>query len=88
MSQPPLPPQAKYWTRPEERQRVVSALFDRSAKDYDRACGIMSLGSGRAYRRAALERAGLREACACCREGGGADEGLRTQSVMLTARPP
>jgi demethylmenaquinone methyltransferase / 2-methoxy-6-polyprenyl-1,4-benzoquinol methylase len=60
MSQPPLPPHTKYWTRPEERQLVVKALFDRSARDYDKACDIMSLGSGRAYRRAALERAGLR----------------------------
>ena len=61
MTQPPLPPHTKYWTRPEERQRAVNRMFDRSASDYDDACAIMSLGSGRAYRRAALERAGLRE---------------------------
>lgn len=57
--QPPLPQEMTYWNRAEDRQRVVNALFDRSAAHYDRACGIMALGSGQAYRRAALERAGL-----------------------------
>jgi len=49
----------KYWVRAEDRQGAVNALFDNSAAHYDRACGIMSFGSGRAYRRAALQRAGL-----------------------------
>ncbi len=35
-------------------------MFDRSARHYDRACAIMSLGSGGAYRRAALTRAGVK----------------------------
>jgi demethylmenaquinone methyltransferase/2-methoxy-6-polyprenyl-1,4-benzoquinol methylase len=60
MSQPPLPAETRYWTRADDRQRVVSALFDRSAEHYDRACGIMSFGSGQGYRREALARAGLR----------------------------
>jgi len=38
----------------------VNALFDESAEHYDRACDIMSFGSGQRYRREALERAGLR----------------------------
>jgi len=55
----PLPVRTRYWTRAEDRQRVVNALFDRSAAHYDRACGIMSFGAGQTYRREALERAGL-----------------------------
>jgi demethylmenaquinone methyltransferase/2-methoxy-6-polyprenyl-1,4-benzoquinol methylase len=60
LNQPPLPPQTRYWNRAEDRQRVVNALFDRSAGQYDRVCDIMSFGSGQNYRRAALERGGLR----------------------------
>jgi demethylmenaquinone methyltransferase / 2-methoxy-6-polyprenyl-1,4-benzoquinol methylase len=60
MNRPPLPADTRYWTRTDDRQRIVNALFDRSAEHYDRACGIMSFGSGRRYRREALERAGLR----------------------------
>ena len=60
MSQPPLPADTRYWTRTDDRQRIVNALFDRSAEHYDRACGIMSFGSGQRYRREALTRAGLR----------------------------
>jgi demethylmenaquinone methyltransferase/2-methoxy-6-polyprenyl-1,4-benzoquinol methylase len=60
MNQPPLPAETRYWTRTGDRQRVVNALFDRSAEHYDRACGIMSFGSGQGYRREALDRAGLR----------------------------
>jgi demethylmenaquinone methyltransferase/2-methoxy-6-polyprenyl-1,4-benzoquinol methylase len=60
MNQPPLPAEPGYWNRADDRQRVVNPLFDRSAEHYDRACGIMSFGSGQRYRRGALERAGLR----------------------------
>lgn len=59
MGRPPLPSATKYWVRADDRQGAVNALFDRSAAHYDRACGIMSFGSGRAYRRAALRRSGL-----------------------------
>ena len=61
MNQPPLPAETRRWSRAEDRQQVVNALFDRSAVHYDRACDIMSFGSGQRYRREALERAGLRE---------------------------
>jgi len=60
MNLAPLPAETRYWRRPEDRQRVVNTLFDRSAEHYDRACGVMSLGSGQRYRREALERGGLR----------------------------
>jgi demethylmenaquinone methyltransferase/2-methoxy-6-polyprenyl-1,4-benzoquinol methylase len=60
MNQPPLPAETRYWTRTSDRQGVVNTLFDRSAEHYDRACGIMSFGSGQRYRREALGRAGLR----------------------------
>jgi demethylmenaquinone methyltransferase/2-methoxy-6-polyprenyl-1,4-benzoquinol methylase len=60
MNQPPLPAKTRYWTHADDRHRVVKALFDRSAEHYNRACFIMSFGSGQGYRRDALNRAGLR----------------------------
>lgn len=60
MGQPPLPAETPYWRRDEDRQRVVNDLFTRSAGYYDRACSIMSFGSGQRYRRDALERSSLR----------------------------
>jgi demethylmenaquinone methyltransferase/2-methoxy-6-polyprenyl-1,4-benzoquinol methylase len=57
---PPLPADTEYWHRPEDRQRVVNRLFDVAADHYDRACALMSFGSGQFYRREALRRAGLR----------------------------
>jgi demethylmenaquinone methyltransferase/2-methoxy-6-polyprenyl-1,4-benzoquinol methylase len=80
VSQPPLPPQTRYWNRAEDRQRVVNALFDRSAGQYDRACGIMSLGLGQTYRRAALERGGLRQGMAVLDVGTGT--GLVAREVI------
>jgi demethylmenaquinone methyltransferase/2-methoxy-6-polyprenyl-1,4-benzoquinol methylase len=59
MPQPPLPAESHYWKHAGERQAAVNALFDRSAQHYDRACHIMSCGSGQGYRREALARAGL-----------------------------
>ena len=58
--QSPLPAGSKYWTAAEDRQRAVNTLFDRAADHYDRACDLMSFGSGQKYRRDALQRAGLR----------------------------
>ena len=43
-----------------ERRRSLALLFDDTASHYDRVIGLMSLGSGSWYRRAALKRAGLR----------------------------
>ena len=39
----------------------MRGLFDRGASGYDRAEGIMALGTGKWYRRKALERAGLKQ---------------------------
>lgn len=62
MSLAPLPADAGLPTRGADRQREVTALFDRSAKYYDRACSLMAFGSGQKYRRDALARAGVRSA--------------------------
>lgn len=60
MSQPPLPALPGYWKRSEDRQHAVNMLFDRSAAQYDWICNVTSFGTGQAYRREALVRAGLR----------------------------
>jgi demethylmenaquinone methyltransferase/2-methoxy-6-polyprenyl-1,4-benzoquinol methylase len=57
-----LPPQAKlesYYQNDQERRQLVRELFDEAAEGYDRAETLTSFGNGRAYRRQALERAGL-----------------------------
>ena len=56
---PPLPIQSTYWTQAADRQGIVNGMFDWSARHYDRVSNILSFGSGRTYRHAALERAGL-----------------------------
>ena len=60
MSQSPLPSRTRFWDRPEDRRGVVDSIFSRGARYYDRSNDIMSLGSGQAYRRSALKRAGLK----------------------------
>lgn len=49
----------RYYASESERRRFVTALFDGSARYYDRVCDVMSFGSGRMYRRDVLVRAGL-----------------------------
>ncbi|WP_420465964.1 class I SAM-dependent methyltransferase [Panacagrimonas sp.] len=59
MAVPPHPV-LHHWYRDEaERRQRVNALFDASAGQYDGINRMMSLGSGRRYRRQALLRAGL-----------------------------
>jgi demethylmenaquinone methyltransferase/2-methoxy-6-polyprenyl-1,4-benzoquinol methylase len=58
-SQAPHPVLSRYYARESDRQPFVAALFDGAARHYDLACGLMSLGLGRPYRRWALARAGL-----------------------------
>jgi demethylmenaquinone methyltransferase/2-methoxy-6-polyprenyl-1,4-benzoquinol methylase len=82
MTQPPLPHQTRYWARTEDRQRVVNGLFERAAAHYDRACDVMSLWSGRTYRREALERAGLRDGMEVLDVGTGTGQ-LALQAVSL-----
>ncbi len=56
----PHPVLERYDQRAGDRPSFVSALFDGSAKHYDRVCQLLSLDSGQWYRRGALGRAGLR----------------------------
>src|SRR5687767_2174448 len=57
---PPHPPLAEFYNQPEARAGFVADMFDGSAADYDWIDSVLSLGTGRRYRRAALERAGAR----------------------------
>lgn len=55
----PHPVLTDYYTDPSQRPGFVRALFDRTARHYDRINSVFSLGSGHWYRRHALARAGL-----------------------------
>jgi len=57
---PPHPTLTEFYPTPAERARFVGELFDRAAIDYDWMSGAMSLGTDRAYRRRALQQAGLK----------------------------
>jgi demethylmenaquinone methyltransferase/2-methoxy-6-polyprenyl-1,4-benzoquinol methylase len=56
----PHAPLTHYYAEEAQRAGWVRQIFDRTAGDYDRVERIMALGHGPWYRRAALERAGLR----------------------------
>ncbi|MGH7333806.1 MAG: class I SAM-dependent methyltransferase [Candidatus Rokuibacteriota bacterium] len=56
----PHPVLKQYYEGDDDRQPFVTALFDSTARHYNRLCGVMSLGSGQSYRRGVLARAGLR----------------------------
>ena len=56
----PHPVLREYYARESERRGFVTALFDGSAKYYDRAGALLAFGSGAVYRRQSLARAGLR----------------------------
>jgi demethylmenaquinone methyltransferase/2-methoxy-6-polyprenyl-1,4-benzoquinol methylase len=56
----PHPVLKEYYEADDDRQPFVTALFDATARHYDRLCSVMSLGSGRSYRRGVLVRAGLK----------------------------
>jgi demethylmenaquinone methyltransferase / 2-methoxy-6-polyprenyl-1,4-benzoquinol methylase len=56
----PHPPLRKYYREESDRSGWVRQMFDRAATDYDRIEKVMALGSGSAYRRMALLRAGLK----------------------------
>lgn len=55
----PHPVLTDYYHDEAERRRRVNELFDAAAGQYDWINRVMSLGSGRGYRREALLRAGL-----------------------------
>jgi len=48
-----------HYADPEERERLVRALFDRSANDYDRLSRLLSFGTDRWYRRQVMRRLGV-----------------------------
>ena len=56
----PIAPLAHYWKDERGRRRFVDDLFDRTAGDYDAVERMLAFGSGRWYRRQALQRAGLK----------------------------
>jgi demethylmenaquinone methyltransferase/2-methoxy-6-polyprenyl-1,4-benzoquinol methylase len=56
----PIKPLRRYWSDEPSRRRFVDDLFDRTAGDYDAVERMLAFGSGRWYRRQALQRAGLR----------------------------
>jgi demethylmenaquinone methyltransferase/2-methoxy-6-polyprenyl-1,4-benzoquinol methylase len=63
----PAPPERRphpvlpdYYAEPGERPGFVRTLFNRTAPHYDHINAVMSLGSGRWYRRRTLHWAGLR----------------------------
>lgn len=55
----PHPTLTPYYGTDENKPRYVRRLFDQSAGSYDHIESMMAFGSGRWYRRQALERAGL-----------------------------
>jgi demethylmenaquinone methyltransferase / 2-methoxy-6-polyprenyl-1,4-benzoquinol methylase len=57
---PPHPLLAAYYDKMEKRPAFVRAIFDRTARHYDRINAIFSLGTGRWYRRWMLRQAGLK----------------------------
>jgi demethylmenaquinone methyltransferase/2-methoxy-6-polyprenyl-1,4-benzoquinol methylase len=60
-----------YYRTQAERASFVRRLFDATAADYDRVNALFSLGTGRAYRRRMLRRAGLTEGAAVLDVAGG-----------------
>ncbi|MBR0652779.1 class I SAM-dependent methyltransferase [Roseomonas terrae] len=57
---PPHPPLDQYYRHASDRDDFVRALFDRGAPAYDQVNALCSFGSGARYRRAALQRSGLK----------------------------
>jgi demethylmenaquinone methyltransferase/2-methoxy-6-polyprenyl-1,4-benzoquinol methylase len=56
---PHAPLAAYYGSSDDEHRAYLRRIFDDTASDYDRIERVLSFGSGPAYRRAALRRAGL-----------------------------
>lgn len=56
---PPHVPLPAYYHDEAEHERFLRRTFDATAVDYDRIERLLALGSGRRYRRSALQRAGL-----------------------------
>ena len=56
---PPHAPLPRYYGSEDEHRAFVRRIFDDTAPDYERIERVLALGSGPAYRRQALLRAGL-----------------------------
>lgn len=56
---PPHPTLGQHYRADHERAAFIGALFDSSARHYDRVSAVMSLGTDKYYRRRALMDAGL-----------------------------
>ena len=67
----PHPTLPRYYGAPDERQQRVNAMFDASAKHYDRVTQLMSFGSGDWYRTQAMLRVGVRAGQAVLDVGSG-----------------
>jgi demethylmenaquinone methyltransferase/2-methoxy-6-polyprenyl-1,4-benzoquinol methylase len=85
-STPPHPVLRKYYASDEARQSFVAALFDASARSYERFGTVMSWGSEQRYRRQALERAGLRPGMKLLDVATGT--GLLVRAAMRIVREP
>lgn len=57
---PPHPMMQEYYADAAQRRAFLTEIFDATADDYDRVERWLSFGSGRWYRRKALQRAGLK----------------------------
>ena len=55
----PHAPLPAYYATDAERDQFIARMFNNTASDYDRIERVLALGTGRWYRRKALERAGL-----------------------------
>lgn len=55
----PHSPLPAYYATDGERDQFIARMFNDTASDYDRIERVLALGTGRWYRRQALERAGL-----------------------------
>ncbi len=56
---PPHAPLPLYYSNEAEHQAFLRRIFDNTAADYDRIESVLAFGTGPAYRRAALQQAGL-----------------------------
>jgi demethylmenaquinone methyltransferase/2-methoxy-6-polyprenyl-1,4-benzoquinol methylase len=82
----PHAPLRQYYGPDDERPGYVNRLFDAAAPHYEWVNRMMSLGSGQAYRRMALERAGLRPSSRLLDIASGTGLVLRAASTIVGAQ--
>src|SRR5262249_27965631 len=73
----------KYYPSADDRQPFVTALFDRTARHYDRIGRLIAFGKGPLYRRQALERAGLRAGMRLLDVATGTGQGARSAASIV-----